>query len=62
MRCGQKRLPILVIDEIDTGIPGAIARKMGEIMRTLAQCHQIIAIAHLPQIAALLGKHFRYTL
>lgn len=46
-------LPILVFDEIDTGISGRIARKTGLAMQKLARNHQIIAITHLPQIAAL---------
>ena len=52
------RLPILVFDEIDRGISGRIARKVGESMWQLAQYHQIIAITHLPQIAALGNAHF----
>ncbi len=52
------RLPILVFDEIDRGISGRIARKVAESMRQLAQYHQIIAITHLPQIAALGSAHF----
>ena len=55
----SERLPILVFDEIDAGISGAIARKVGESMRGLAQYHQIIAITHLPQIAALGHIHFK---
>ena len=52
------RLPILVFDEIDIGISGPIAHKVGESMRDLAQYHQIITITHLPQIAALGDVHF----
>lgn len=52
------RLPILVFDEIDIGISGPVAHKVGESMRDLAQYHQIIAITHLPQIAALGDVHF----
>ena len=55
----SERLPILVFDEIDAGISGPIARKVGESMRDLAQYHQIVAITHLPQIAALGHVHFR---
>lgn len=54
----SERLPILVFDEIDTGISGAIARRAGESMRRLAQYHQVIAITHLPQIASLGDLHF----
>ncbi|RMH59294.1 MAG: DNA repair protein RecN, partial [Bacteroidetes bacterium] len=52
------RLPILVFDEIDVGISGAIARQVGQRLRDLASYHQIIAITHLPQIAALGDEHF----
>ncbi|MEM8486475.1 MAG: DNA repair protein RecN [Bacteroidota bacterium] len=55
----SERLPILVFDEIDAGISGPVARKVGESMRALAQYHQIVAITHLPQIAALGHVHFR---
>jgi DNA repair protein RecN (Recombination protein N) len=54
----SERLPILVFDEIDTGISGRMARKVGESMKDLARFHQIIAITHLPQIAALGDVHF----
>jgi len=52
------RLPILVFDEIDTGVSGAIAHKVGDGIHDLAQYHQIITITHLPQIAALGDVHF----
>ncbi len=52
------RLPILVFDEIDTGISGAIAHRVGERLHELANYHQIIAITHLPQIAAFGDVHF----
>ena len=48
--------PILIFDEIDTGISGRVAQKVGIAMRVLSNYHQILAITHLPQIAAL-GKH-----
>jgi len=54
----QEHLPILFFDEIDTGISGAIAHKVGSTMRSLANQHQIIAITHLPQIAAHGHHHF----
>lgn len=52
------RLPMLVFDEIDTGISGRIASKVGVAMQTLGERHQIIAITHLPQIAATSQQHF----
>ncbi len=54
----SERLPILVFDEIDTGISGAIANRVGQSMHDLASYHQIIAITHLPQIAALADQHY----
>jgi len=51
-------IPILVFDEIDTGISGRVAQKVGKILKTLAETHQIICITHLPQIAAMSDKHF----
>jgi len=52
------KLPLLIFDEIDTGISGRIASKVGIAMRDLADFHQIIAITHLPQIAAMSSNHF----
>ena len=49
-------LPTLIFDEIDTGVSGNTALRMGEIMQRMAQGRQVIAITHLPQIAAL-GTH-----
>ncbi len=54
----SESLPILVFDEIDSGVSGSIARKVGECMAALGRYHQIIAITHLPQIAALGQAHF----
>jgi len=45
--------PLLIFDEIDTGISGRIAQKVGLAMKNLANFHQVIAITHLPQIAAM---------
>ncbi|HOJ37670.1 MAG TPA: DNA repair protein RecN [Ignavibacteriales bacterium] len=52
------KLPILVFDEIDTGISGRIAQKVGEALKDLAKYHQIISITHLPQIAGFADIHF----
>ena len=51
-------LPTIIFDEIDTGVSGAIASQMGEIMRQMAQSRQIIAITHLPQVAARCEQHY----
>ena len=55
---GQTSLPTLVLDEIDTGISGEIALRLGELMRKMSQKHQIIAITHLAQIAAKGSTHY----
>jgi len=52
------KLPILIFDEIDTGVSGQIAQKVGQAMKSLAENHQIIAITHLPQIASQADHHF----
>ncbi len=49
---------ILVFDEIDTGISGRIAQKVGRVMKNLSEYHQVIAITHLAQIAALASEHY----
>lgn len=51
-------LPTIIFDEIDTGVSGSIAGQMGEIMRQMAASRQIIAITHLPQIAAKAEHHY----
>ncbi|NTW51220.1 MAG: DNA repair protein RecN [Chlorobiaceae bacterium] len=50
-------LPILVFDEIDTGISGKVAQSVGFSLKRLCRLHQIIAITHLPQIAAMGDSH-----
>lgn len=52
------KLPLLIFDEIDTGVSGRIAQKVGQALKSLAEFHQIIAITHLPQIAGLGDIHF----
>lgn len=50
---GVRSLPTMVLDEIDTGVSGAVAEKMAIMMKDMcADGHQVIAITHLPQIAA----------
>ena len=50
-------LPTIIFDEIDTGISGETASKVGQMMQLLANNHQVIAITHLPQIAACGSQH-----
>ncbi len=51
-------LPTLIFDEIDTGISGETAAKVAEVFRKISKKHQLIAITHLPQIAAKAEQHF----
>ena len=50
-------LPTIIFDEIDTGISGETASKVGQMMQLLADNHQVIAITHLPQIASCGNQH-----
>lgn len=52
-------LPTIIFDEIDSGVSGDISVAVGGIMRHMAGHMQVIAISHLPQIAAKAGQHFR---
>ena len=58
MIAGATALPTIIFDEIDTGTSGEIADKMGAIMREMAHDMQVIAITHLPQIAAKGAAHY----
>ncbi|MDI9257004.1 DNA repair protein RecN [Flavobacterium sedimenticola] len=53
------KLPTIIFDEIDTGVSGEIANKMGEIMREMSKTMQVFAITHLPQIAAKGAVHYK---
>jgi len=52
-------LPTIIFDEIDTGVSGEIAHKMGDIMQNMSTDMQVITITHLPQIAAKGAQHYR---
>ncbi|GHT00954.1 DNA repair protein RecN [Bacteroidia bacterium] len=51
-------LPTIILDEIDTGVSGEVADKMGNIMHQMGEVMQVITITHLPQIAAWGDSHF----
>jgi DNA repair protein RecN (Recombination protein N) len=51
-------LPTLIFDEIDTGISGDVALKMGNILHELSNRHQVISITHTPQIAVKADTHY----
>ena len=52
-------LPTIIFDEIDTGISGEVALRVGELMEELAENMQVISITHLPQIASQGNSHFK---
>ena len=54
-----KQLPVIIFDEIDTGVSGEIAHSMAAMMKEMAERMQVISISHLPQIAAAGDSHFK---
>lgn len=55
----RRLLPTIVFDEIDTGISGDIAVRVADIVSRMAQQRQVVAITHLPQLAARAGQHWK---
>lgn len=53
------KLPTIIFDEIDTGVSGEIANKMGDIMKAMSRKMQVFAITHLPQIASKGDQHYK---
>ena len=51
--------PTMILDEIDTGVSGEMAKAMGDFMREISQHTQLISITHLPQIAAMGTSHIK---
>lgn len=54
----KDKIPTLIFDEIDTGISGAIGKRVGEKMYQVSTKHQVLCITHLPQIAALADNYY----
>lgn len=54
-----KTLPTIIFDEIDTGVSGEVANKMGEIMRGMGSSMQVFSITHLPQVAVKGNAHYK---
>lgn len=54
----QDATPLMVFDEIDANVGGEIARAVGEKMASLGERHQVVAITHFPQVAAVAHQHF----
>ena len=55
----QDPIPVMVFDEVDTGIGGSVAEKVGVKLRKVATGKQVFCITHLPQIAGMASAHFR---
>ncbi len=55
----KSKLPTIIFDEIDTGVSGDVADKMGTIMQEMGNYMQIFAITHLPQVASKGNQHFK---
>lgn len=55
----RQKMPVMIFDEIDTGISGRISEKVGQVMQELSRQCQIIAITHQPQIASYADRHYR---
>jgi DNA repair protein RecN (Recombination protein N) len=51
-------LPTLIFDEIDSGVSGDVALKMGNILQQLASHHQVVVITHSPQVASKADRHY----
>ena len=51
--------PTLIFDEVDSGIGGAVAHTVGQLMRRLGHDRQVLAVTHLPQVAACAHQHLR---
>lgn len=57
----QDQIPLMVFDEIDANVGGEIAGAVGRKMSYLGERHQVVAITHMPQVAALADRHFLVT-
>lgn len=55
----KKKLPSIIFDEIDTGVSGEVAQKIGNLLQRMGKNLQLIAISHLPQVAAKSTSHLK---
>jgi DNA repair protein RecN (Recombination protein N) len=55
----QDPVPVMVFDEVDSGISGSVAEKVGTKLKKIAEQKQILCITHLPQIAGMADSHYR---
>lgn len=61
LSAGSRDLPVVVFDEIDTGVSGEVADRVGAMLSDMGQRRQVIAITHLPQIASKAAHHLQVT-
>lgn len=59
LMANSMNIPTILFDEIDTGVSGEIAARMGKIMQRIAENVQVLSITHLPQVAAMGSEHFK---
>jgi len=59
MISGKKVFPTVLFDEIDTGVSGDVAQKIGTLLQKMGAHFQLLAITHLPQVAAKASIHFK---
>jgi len=55
----QDTVPVMIFDEVDTGIGGRVAEKVGEKLKKVSKNKQVFCITHLPQIAGMASTHYR---
>src|SRR5690606_29385995 len=61
LAAASKELPTVLFDEIDTGVSGEVADRVGALLKAMARERQVIAISHLPQIASQADTHLLVT-
>jgi DNA repair protein RecN (Recombination protein N) len=61
LRAGDAGIATLVFDEVDAGIGGAVAERVGQALRGLAEGRQVLCVTHLPQVASLAHRHVQIT-
>lgn len=54
----NNNLPSIIFDEIDSGVSGEVADRVGQILSSMGKCMQVINITHLPQVASRGSRHF----
>src|SRR5690606_28433259 len=53
------RVPTLIFDEVDSGVGGAVAEVVGQLLKELGERHQVLCVTHLPQVAACGNAQYR---